>query len=150
VVDLNAIGRGIDTYRNIEGVIGTEFIDTLTGSSFADVLQGGGGADTMTGSAGTNTFKFVVTSDSSAALSFSDVITDFVHATDKIDLSAIDGIDLFGGESALTVANSVTWSEDVANIRTILHIDNNSDTAADMQIVLQGTGLGLTDADFIL
>jgi hypothetical protein len=31
-VDLSAVGLGIDTYRNIEGVIGTSFDDTLTGS----------------------------------------------------------------------------------------------------------------------
>jgi len=152
-------GIGTDLYKNMEGVIGTEFADTLTGSGLADVLQGGGGTDTITGSAGIDTFKFVVTSDSSAALSFSDVITDFVHGTDKIDLSAIDantGVDsdqafaFVAPANENTVANSVTWSEDVANARTILHIDNDGDAAAEMQIVLHGTGLGLTDADFIL
>ncbi len=83
-------GIGTDFYKNIEGVIGTDFTDTLTGSSLADVLQGGGGTDTMTGLAGSDTFVFNATSDSDDALGFSDVITDFVHGTDKIDLSTID------------------------------------------------------------
>jgi len=79
-----------------------------------------------------------------------------VHG-DKIDLSTIDantGLDgdqpfVFEGNNASTVANSVTWSESGGG-NTILQIDNNGDTAADMQIVLAGLGLGLTDADFIL
>jgi Ca2+-binding RTX toxin-like protein len=150
--------QGTDILLNIENIEGSSFNDTLIGNGGANVITGGGGTDILTGDAGADTFKFDAISDSSADLLFSDVITDFLHETDKIDLSAIDantglGGDqdfLFGGNDASTVANSVTWSEDVVNNRTILHIDNSGDTVADMQIVLQGTGLGLTDADFIL
>jgi Ca2+-binding RTX toxin-like protein len=158
-VNLSSIGLSTatgDSYKNMEGVIGTNFNDTLIGSANDDVLTGGGGTDKMTGNAGSDTFKFNATSDSSADISFSDVINDFLHRTDTIDLSAIDantGLDgdqpfVFEGNNASTVANSVTWSQDLSN--TFLHIDNNGDAIADMQIVLQHPGLGLTEADFIL
>jgi len=158
-VNLSSIGLSTatgDTYKNMEGVIGTNFDDTLFGSANVDVLTGGGGTDKMTGNAGSDTFKFNATSDSSADISFSDVINDFLHRTDTIDLSAIDantGLDgdqpfVFEGNNASTVANSVTWSQDLSN--TFLHIDNNGDAIADMQIVLQHPGLGLTEFDFIL
>ena len=59
VVDLTSIGLGTDTYRNIEGVIGTNFADTLTGSSVNDSLDGGGvtdtGDDTLFGGLGDDT-----------------------------------------------------------------------------------------------
>jgi Ca2+-binding RTX toxin-like protein len=149
-------GIGTEFYKNMEGVVATDFNDTLTGSSLADVLQGGRGTDVMTGNAGTDTFRFDEVPDSSADFSYADIITDFAHGDDRIDLSAIDAnssLDgdqdfVFGGNDSSTVANSVTWSETGGN--TILHIDNNGDDTADMQIVLQRTGLGLTDSDFIL
>ena len=148
---------GTDIYFDMEGVIGGSGNDSLTGNAGDNFLQGGGGTDTMTGgNADIDTFKFNATSDSSTTLALSDLIKDFVHGTDKIDLSTIDansGLDgdqafLFGGNNANTVANSVTWSQDLGN--TFLQIDNNGDAIADMQIVLEHAGLGLTDADFIL
>jgi Ca2+-binding RTX toxin-like protein len=159
-VNLSSIGLSTaagDTYKNMEGVIGTNFDDTLFGSDNADTLTGSAGTDIMTGNAGNDTFKFNATSDSSTTLALSDLIKDFVHGIDTIDFSAIDAntgvggdqVFLFGGNDTNTVANSVTWSE-TGGGNTILQIDNNGDTAADMQIVLEGTGLGLTDADFIL
>jgi Ca2+-binding RTX toxin-like protein len=111
----------------------------------------------LTGNAGIDTFKFNATSESSTAPFSSDFIIDFLHGADKIDLSAIDantGLDgnqdfLFGGSNASTVANSVTWSES-GGVTTVLQIDNDGDAIADMQLILLGTGLGLSDADFIL
>ena len=49
---------GTDSYRNIEGVIGTNFNDTLTGSSGNDVIRGGGGDDTINGGAGVDQLDF--------------------------------------------------------------------------------------------
>ena len=143
-------GSGLDEILN--GVGGN---DLLFGNGGADTLNGGAGADLLVGGAGSDTFVFNDTSESSANLSFSDFITDFVHGTDKIDLSGIDAITgggdqafAFAGNNASTVANGVTWSEDGGN--TILHIDNSGNTTPDMQIILTGHDLGLTDTDFIL
>jgi Ca2+-binding RTX toxin-like protein len=137
-------------------ILGRDGNDILTGGAGNDILVGGAGHDTMTGGAGNDTFVFNVISDSSNNLSLSDVITDFVHGTDKIDLSAIDadtGIGgnqafAFGGQNASTVAHNITWSESGGN--TIIHIDNSGDTTADSQIILTGINLGLTSTDFNL
>ena len=45
-------GDGADVLRNIEGVVGSAYGDTLTGDANANVIDGGGGADTMRGGAG--------------------------------------------------------------------------------------------------
>ncbi len=45
-------GLGTDTYSQMEGVIGTNFSDTLTGSGSADQLRGGAGNDVINGLAG--------------------------------------------------------------------------------------------------
>ena len=47
-----------DTYRNIEGVIGTNLNDNITGSSGNDILRGGGGNDTLNGAGGTDLIDF--------------------------------------------------------------------------------------------
>ncbi|TIT57476.1 MAG: hypothetical protein E5W60_23925, partial [Mesorhizobium sp.] len=128
--------------------------DTLVGGDGNDTLTGGAGVDTLTGGIGSDIFNYGSISESTPA-SF-DTIADFVHGTDKIDLSSIDantasGGDqafLFGGQNAATVANSITWSEVGAN--TIVRVDVNGNATADFQITLTGTGLGLTASDFVL
>ncbi|MCB1503465.1 MAG: cadherin-like domain-containing protein [Hyphomicrobiaceae bacterium] len=42
-----AIGDGFDTFSGIEGIIGSEYIDTLIGDSGANVIYAGGGNDTV-------------------------------------------------------------------------------------------------------
>jgi Ca2+-binding RTX toxin-like protein len=45
-------GAGSDTLRNTEGLIGSNYNDTLTGNAAANVLDGGRGNDTLSGGAG--------------------------------------------------------------------------------------------------
>ncbi|MEO6320741.1 MAG: cadherin-like domain-containing protein [Polaromonas sp.] len=59
---------GNDTYRNIEGVIGTSSADSLTGSAFNDILRGGAGNDTINGGAGTG--DLIDFSDGTAGITF--------------------------------------------------------------------------------
>ncbi|MCY1321477.1 VCBS repeat protein [compost metagenome] len=106
-VNLTSVGLGTDTYRNIEGLIGSDFNDTLTGSASNDELYGGGGSDTinggggsdllyggqgsdtMTGDGGGDTF---VIDAGSLQLSIDDVITDYNYAQgDTVDLSELLG-----------------------------------------------------------
>ncbi|MER8467273.1 VCBS domain-containing protein, partial [Mesorhizobium sp. M1396] len=131
--------------------------DTLSGGDGNDRLVGGDGADTLTGGLGSDTFYYgTAVSDSAPSAGNFDTITDFVHGVDKIDLSSIDantgsGGDqafLFGGSNTATVANTITWSEVGGN--TIVHVDVNGNTSADLQITLTGVGLGLTASDFVL
>ena len=136
------------------GFSGDGTANTLTGTDGRDRFTGSGGSDTLTGGAGEDLFDYNATSDSTPAQK--DVIADFKHGTDKIDLldidanlsAASDQAFLFGGNNSNTVANSVTWFESGGN--TLLSIDNSGDTTADMQITLIGTGLGLTATDFML
>ena len=67
---------------------GSALADTLSGGSGADIIVGGGGADILTGGAGADTFRYLATSDSTAA--GQDVITDFQSGIDRIDLTAIN------------------------------------------------------------
>jgi len=59
---------GTDTYRNVEGVIGTANADTLTGSASNDILRGGGGNDTLDGAGGAG--DLLDFSDGTAGLTF--------------------------------------------------------------------------------
>ncbi|WP_189417194.1 VCBS domain-containing protein [Mesorhizobium sp. M1C.F.Ca.ET.193.01.1.1] len=130
--------------------------DTLNGGDGNDKIVGGAGADSLTGGAGADTFYYGPDVSDSPASAANDIITDFVHGVDKIDLSSIDantgsGGDqafLFGGQNPATVANSLTWSEQGGN--TIVHVDVNGNTSADFQITLTGVNLGLTASDFVL
>jgi Ca2+-binding RTX toxin-like protein len=45
-------GLGTDYYMNVEGVIGTNYADTLIGSAYDDLIYGGGGRDLLLGGAG--------------------------------------------------------------------------------------------------
>ncbi|NPV19541.1 beta strand repeat-containing protein [Bradyrhizobium aeschynomenes] len=108
-------GIGQDTYKNMEGVIGSNFNDTIIGSSSADVLIGGRGSDQLTGNGGSDTFKWQAGDLTGGGL---DSILDFQSGSggDVIDLSGllsgvsgnhadavrfVDG----GGHSSLASAN---------------------------------------------
>ena len=47
-----ANGNGIDRFRNVEGVIGSAYADTLTGAGGDDYLEGAGGNDAIAGGGG--------------------------------------------------------------------------------------------------
>jgi Ca2+-binding RTX toxin-like protein len=137
--------------------------DTLDGGADNDTLFGGTGKDSLTGGGGIDTFDFDATNESGTTVATADTIIGFVHLTDKIDLSTIDAKTQggFAGDQAFVfinnatpavnpgiVANSITWFEQGGN--TIVQLDNSGNTTIDMMIVLNGTGLGLTAADFHL
>jgi hypothetical protein len=131
--------------------------DTISGLGGNDRLTGGGGADTLTGGAGNDRFVFAALGDS--VPSARDIIADFVHSSDIIDVSAIDANTSFfaSGNQAFTfvaaqnpgvLANRITWFESGGN--TIVQADVNGNTTADLAIVLSGINHGLTAQDFIL
>jgi Ca2+-binding RTX toxin-like protein len=61
--------------------------DQLAGGVGADVLIGKGGGDNLTGGAGPDTFRYQAASDSTP--SAYDILADFQHGVDKIDLTAV-------------------------------------------------------------
>jgi Ca2+-binding RTX toxin-like protein len=156
-------GSGIDTLTSIENLTGSLFDDVLTGSSSGnvligldgnDVLNGGNGADTLVGGSGADRFVFTALANSSPASP--DTIVDFTHGVDLIDLSAIDANTsasgnqafAFAGQDASAVARAVTWYETAGN--TVVQVDVNGNTTADLTIMLAGIDHHLSSADFIL
>ncbi len=135
---------------------GTSGNDTIFGFDGSDRLTGGKGADVLTGGADADTFAYAATTDSSP--SAPDVMSDFVHGVDHLDLSAIDadtshrakGNQVFGfaGSSSGVVAHSVTWYESGGN--TIVQADVDGNSTADFVLVLTGINHGLTASDFVL
>ncbi|XUM24916.1 beta strand repeat-containing protein [Bradyrhizobium oligotrophicum S58] len=81
-------GIGQDTYKNMEGVIGSAHDDVINGSSLSDVLIGGAGSDKLTGNGGADTFKWNAGDLTGGGL---DTILDFQSGTsgDVLDLSGI-------------------------------------------------------------
>ncbi|MCW3797625.1 VCBS domain-containing protein, partial [Sphingomonas sp. BN140010] len=142
-----AVGLGTDTYRNMEGVIGTNFADILNGSSSADILKGGGGNDTINGNDGDD-FIYGGAGDDNLNGGLgkdtfvyegsglgTDTITGFISGTDKIDLK-IYGISFADVQS--TSANNVLT----------LAIDTDHNGTSDLIIKLNATS-AVSASDFI-
>jgi Ca2+-binding RTX toxin-like protein len=159
-VNLSAVNLGTDSYKNMEGVIGSAFDDTITGSAGNDVLRGGAGndrlsggagndlliggagVDTLTGGAGSDTFRFLRADAASV-----DTITDFDVAPAAGGGDVLDLSDLLSGVS-VTSANAAQFVR-LAEVdgNTVVSLDRDgSGTAAGFQdvAVLQGVvGLDL-------
>jgi Ca2+-binding RTX toxin-like protein len=159
----NTIGAGNDTLTSIENLTGSLFDDMLTGSASGnvlngfdgnDVLNGGNGADTLIGGSGADRFVFTALANSSPATP--DTVVDFTHGVDLIDLSAIDANTsaagdqafAFAGQNANAVAHAVTWYETGGN--TVVQVDVNGNTTADLAIMLAGIDHHLSSTDFVL
>lgn len=162
-------GAGNDTLAGLGGA------DTLTGNAGADIINGGAGVDTITGGIGRDTMSggsdrdrdtFVFTSlqDTGKTATTRDKITDFVHLTDKINLSGIDANTATAGNSAFQLLSTagtnftgirgqLRWFQEnptgTANDKTIIEGDVNGDRVADFQIELTGIHT-LSTTDFIL
>ena len=137
--------------------------DSLNGSAGNDILIGGAGKDAMTGGAGADDFDFnsIVEIGNGATR---DIIRDFVHLTDDIDLSTIDANGAAIGNTAFSflaahgaaftgAAAQLRWFRQdlagTANDRTIVEGDINGNRVADFMIELAGLKV-LTAADFVL
>lgn len=110
VVDLSAVGLGIDTYRNVEGVIGTQFNDTLNGSANNDMLDGGSGDDALNGNAGTDSLKGGVGADRLAGGAGNDTLS--------------------GGTTASEADTFVFAESGAANVDTIIDFQAGTSTTA--------------------
>lgn len=136
---------------------GNALANSLVGNAAANTLTGGGGKDMLTGGLGADSFAFTAFTDSTATLAGSDIITDFVAGQDKIDLRALDAnlstaatndAFLWAGTGAFgtTADGQVRYSQDAANNRTLVYLDNDRDTDPEMVIILTGLHtLGQTD-----
>ena len=150
----NALSNNLTGNSGNNKLSGLDGADLLDGGTGNDTLVGGLGADLLTGGAGADRFLYSAFADSTLAQL--DVIQDFIHAADMIDIAAIDAnaakksnqAFAFAGKNSDVVANSVTWYESGDN--TFVQADVNGDTTADLLIELTGTSLQLSASDFLL
>lgn len=138
--------------------------DTLLGGSGNDTLTGGAGRDIMTGGSGADDFDYNSITETGKTSSSRDIIMDFTHGSDDIDLSTIDANGTASGNAAFKflaakgaaftgVKGQLKWSQinssNNALDKTIIEGDINGDRRADFQIELKGIKT-LTSSDFIL
>ena len=127
--------------------------DTLSGGAGKDVLDGGAGADRLigeqgadrlTGAQGADVFVFRALSDSTAAATGRDTITDFSMAQgDRIDLSAIDARTDLAGNQAFSFIGAAAFTGKAGELATRsvaagtqVLADVNGDRKADFAILL--------------
>lgn len=166
IVGSNAADKlyGTNGANILSGSAGNDLIDgragddSINGDQGADIIIGGAGKDTMLGgpdiAAARDTFRYLALTDSTASTATSDIIQLFdtgVTATDdRIDLSAIDTNAAMAGDQGFVWRNTLAFTTSsawevrlqVSGADTIVQVDNDSDTAAEMVILVQGvTGL---------
>jgi hypothetical protein len=157
-------GKALLGSNAADALVGTSGNDVIVGNGGNDTITGGAGADKLTGGAGNDTFTYTAAAQSSAAAA--DTITDFQHGADKIDFTAIAGINASGGvptfqgyltgSGNMTLnAHSVAVMEVGGNTQVLVNTSNTAQTvtatdthAADMKVTLVGVNLGVTGDDF--
>ena len=146
------IGDGADNLiRGNNGndiIFGGGGVDIIDGGVNTDTINGGAGRDRLTGGTQSDVFVFSLETDSGPTAATRDIITDFVHLGDDIDISALLGTFTFIGGAAFSAAgNEVRFQAEGSN--TVVQISTDTDVAAEMSILLYGT-IALDATDFIL
>lgn len=149
-------GAGDDT---LDGGAGK---DVLGGGDGLDKLTGGLGRDVMTGGLAADVFDFNSKADSGKTAATRDVIKDFTHGLDHIDLKDIDAnskkpfdqkFHFIGTQAFHNKAGELHYTKinlpGKAHDKTIVEGDINGDGKADFQIELSHL-VKLTVGDFVL
>jgi Ca2+-binding RTX toxin-like protein len=150
-------GSGNDTISGNGGndtLYGGSGNDTIVGGGDNDLIIGGYGADTLTGSGGSNTYQYLSLSDAG------DTITDFdpVHDTIQFDNASFTAIGADGTLAAVAFDVVGAGPAATGDTRIIydpgtgaLYYDSDGTGAATaVQVASMGTGLSLTNADFVI
>jgi Ca2+-binding RTX toxin-like protein len=146
--DLLQGGRGDDL------LLGGASPDSLSGGRGADVLQGQGGADRLFGDGGSDRFD-LDPGDSGVGAGRRDLILDFTHGADRIDLATIDARSgvagdqafAFLGTGALTGAGQLRYA--FVGTSTVIQASTDGDAAPELEIELAGQ-VTLRAGDFVL
>lgn len=179
IFDYNGTVKGTNAHDNLQGsdgadkMLGLKGDDLLRGFKGDDTLVGGLGADVMLGGDGHDKFVYNSIKDSGNTEAKRDVIFDFIHLEDRIDLKTIDANTTIAGNQAfkfigthnfhniagelhfIKVDHSVAIGGSHTLDRFIVEGDVNGDGKADFQIELSNgfsmtTLAALTKADFVL
>jgi Ca2+-binding RTX toxin-like protein len=124
--------------------------DRLSGGTGKDTLEGMEGLDVLTGGQGSDVFLFRSTIET--ANNLPDVITDFEHGIDRLDLSLIDANLRVQGDQAFSFIGDHQFSGKAGELHFVNHLlsgDVNGDKVADFGIQLEGTSV-LTTVDFVI
>jgi Ca2+-binding RTX toxin-like protein len=161
-VKLGTIGVDniIGTSANDTYLAGFTANDTINGGAGNDNLTGGVGKDTLTGGTGKDIFDYNVKTESGTAVTARDIIKDFAHASDKIDLSTIDANSTVAGNQKFgtitKVAKAGAFHVGAGELHfyqaaghTYVEGDITGDHKADFSIDLVGLK-ALTNIDFVL
>ncbi|MBC9248469.1 M10 family metallopeptidase C-terminal domain-containing protein [Paracoccus sp. 11-3] len=175
--DAQDTGRGFDTIRGIENVVGAKGSDVLSGNRAMNWIEGGNGSDRLdgragddrlagglgvdflTGGAGRDQFIFTSAGEMGTGFRASDFILDFQDGRDLINLDAVDGsvgrtVTRFNaagfsgtGEPEVTFKKRDLAGTD--NDLTVVQLDRDGDGDIDGYIRIKGL-FDLTADDFLL
>ena len=137
--------RGLDRFASGAGR------DHLFGGAGQDVLRGGLGTDVVMGGVGADVFVFASAAEAGHGPRH-DLIRDFQHAADRIDLSGIDANTGLSGNQAFDFIGVAGFSAVAGQLRFahgMVRGDVDGDGFADFRIEI-GAQPGLSQADFLL
>ncbi len=144
---------GNNLAQTISGNAGANILSAGGGN---DILVGGLGRDKLTGGSGYDNFDFNARNETGKTAATRDVITDFVHGIDDIDLSQIDASTSRSGNQAFRFIGTIDFRGVAGELhyshvgsKTIIEGDVNGDGRADFQIELLGRKV-LSGGDFDL
>lgn len=131
----SSVGNSLLGAGGNDRLLGLAGADYLSGGDGNDALIGGTGRDVLIGGAGADSFVFTARTDSGLG-SAADLVSDFRHGLDVIDLSALDiaryrGTAAFGGGAAEARLVMVSGG-------ARLDLDLDGDRLADASIVMTG------------
>src|SRR5262245_39414495 len=145
-----------DRLIGVENPLGTAFADMITGNAGATALSGGAGndsltgdlgRDTLTGGAGNDLFDFNATAESGVGAGIRDVITDFQHGVDQIDLGGIDASAARAGDQSFGFIGIRDFSGKGAEVR--YQTFDQVGTANDITVVSGDVKVaGVADSEF--
>ena len=134
LLDGGAGNDRLDGGNSGDTLLGGDGSDTLLGGNGGDMLAGGAGGDTMTGGNGSDVFAI-------SDLGDTDVIADFGHGQDTIDLTGIDAIADTDAADAFSWIGANAFDGDAGEVRaysegghTFLAGDVDGDTVADFLV----------------
>jgi Ca2+-binding RTX toxin-like protein len=134
---------------SIQGEAGN---DTVYGGDGNDWIHGSSGADYLYGGNGSDTFEYLDVTDSNAANR--DRIYDFATG-DRIKVASIDANSGVGGDQAFVLDTNASFSageirQTVVGSDLLIEFNINSDSTAEMSILLVGRTTALVASDFTL
>ena len=137
-IDLSGVilGTTISVGNGGSDIDGTAGADNIFGGTGVDVIRGGAGVDVMQGNAGADVFDFTDVDAAASGVVVTDIISDFVSGTDKLEFDNITG----------------DYAEELTAAATFVDLLSAADTALDGTVdfyfgVFNGNGYLFADED---